>query len=86
MKYPFQKITSLNTSISENEPNIYLDEVIAETIARKKKSLEPDTAVCENNSDIVKAEEINSQNNSETDGENEDTSTNETSQQFCKIV
>ncbi|XP_050063706.1 uncharacterized protein LOC114121953 [Aphis gossypii] len=85
MKYPFKKITSLNTSINENEPNISQDEVIAETIARKKNFLEPDT-VCENKSDIVKAEEINSQNNSETDGENEDTSTNETSQQFCKIM
>jgi len=82
MKYPFQKITSFNTSISENEPNISMDEVIAGI----KNSLKPETAVCENNSDNVKAEEKNSQNNSETDGENEDTSTNETSQQFCKIM
>ncbi|KAF0715941.1 MATH and LRR domain-containing protein PFE0570w-like isoform X2, partial [Aphis craccivora] len=52
MKYPFQKITSFSTSISENEPNI------------SNFSL----------------------NNSEADGENEDTSTNETSQKYCKIM
>jgi len=77
MKYPFQKITS----ISENEPNISINKVITEAIAGKKNSLEPETAVCENNSDSVKPEEKTSQNNSETDGENEDTS-----QKFCKIM
>ncbi|XP_050063625.1 uncharacterized protein LOC114128992 [Aphis gossypii] len=77
MKYPFQKITSFSTSISENEPNTS----ITEAIAGKKNSLEPETAVCENNSDIVKPVEETSQNNSETDGENEDTS-----QKFCKIM
>jgi len=76
MKYPFQKVTSFNTSISENEPNISIDEAIA----GKKNSLELDTGVCENNSDSVKAEEKHSKNNSEADGENE------TLQQFCKII
>jgi len=86
MKYPFQKITSFSTSISENEPNISIDEVKTEAIARKKNSFEPEIAVWENNSDSIKPEEKNSQYNSETDVENEDTSTNETSQQFCKIM
>jgi len=81
MKYPFQKIT-YGTSISENEPNIS----IAEAIVEKENSLEPETADCENNSDIVKTEEKNSQINPEADGENEDTSTNETKQKFCKIM
>ncbi|XP_025194809.1 suppressor of Mek1-like [Melanaphis sacchari] len=81
MKYPFQKIT-YGTSISENEPNISIAEVIVE----KENSLEPETVACENNSDNVKSEENNTQNNSEVGGENEDTSTNENTKKFCNIM
>ncbi|XP_060849282.1 protein ecdysoneless homolog [Rhopalosiphum padi] len=81
MKYPFQKIT-YGTSISEDEPNIS----IAEAIVEKENSLEPETAVSEDNSDSVKTEEKNTQNNSEADGENVDTSTNENTQKFCNIM
>lgn len=81
MKYPFQKIT-YGTSISEDKSNISIAEIIVE----KENSIEPDSAVCENNSDNVKPEEKNTENNFEADEEIEDTSINVNTQKFCKIM
>ncbi|CAI6377378.1 unnamed protein product [Macrosiphum euphorbiae] len=52
MKYPFKKIT-YGTSISENKSNISKVEIISEN----ENTVEPESAVCENNGDHAKTEE-----------------------------
>jgi len=81
MKYPFQKI-AYGTSISEEKSNISIAEIIVE----KENSIEPEIAVCDNNSDNAKTEEKGTQNNSEAGEEIEDTSTNVNTQKFCNIM
>lgn len=81
MKYPFQKIT-YGTSINEDKSNISIAEIIVE----KENSIEPETAVCENNSDNSKTEENNTENNFEAGEEIEDTSTNVNTQKLCNIM
>ncbi|XP_060876135.1 uncharacterized protein LOC132949323 [Metopolophium dirhodum] len=81
MKYPFQKIT-FGTSISEDKSNISIAEIIVE----KENTIEPESAICENNSDNEKTEEKNTQNNFEADEEIVDTSINVNTQKFCNIM
>jgi len=79
MKYPFQKIT-YGTLISKDKSNISIAEIIAE----RENTIEPESIVCENNSDNAKTEEKNTQNNFEADEEIEDTSINVNTQPFWK--
>jgi len=58
LKYPFQKKTC--TSLSEDKSNTPI-----EIIVEKENTIEPESTVCENNSDNAKPEEKNTQNSFE---------------------
>ncbi|XP_060856017.1 uncharacterized protein LOC132933751 [Metopolophium dirhodum] len=70
LKYPFQKKT--RTSINEDKSNTSIAEIIVE----KENTIEPESAVCENNSDNAKTEEKNTQNSFEANDEIKDDSCN----------
>ncbi|KAL4083058.1 hypothetical protein QTP88_028388 [Uroleucon formosanum] len=81
MKYPFQNKTD-GTLISEDKSNTFM----AEIIVKEENTIEPEPAVCKNNSDNAKTKEKSTQTNFEAAEEIEDTSTNVNKRKFCNIM